>query len=1476
MKKGMRRWIALLLAAAMLFACTVTALAANGLTAATVTLRIEYAEQSETVPVELTVTHRDFSEYGLTDLTDPGYVTPIHVLAEYFVQERQVAVAEVKNYIGISGTYLSTIDGSSGSKQGQGETSWMFAVNDLTPVKPENPSVGYMMADYPVAANDEITFYGVWWGDYMEAVDAYYTYFDQKAYQGVTGEPVEVSLRGRGIYDFSTANQAIGGAEILADQQNAQGDKTATTQTGFVTGEDGKAQLIFQEAGTYVISAQRKNGDYDKWDISRPFAVVTVTASNPTTDEETVDADLEALTLPERVTANLTLPQIGDSGKTVITWTSDKPGVIAADGKVVRPGVGEANETVTLTATLQKATISKEKRLEVVVPAMTEAEREADIQAIKDALKSGSSSYVKVVEGKDTNIVTVLQALADAAVPGSTISLVSASAHSQIDASGSIAYGDSRVKAAITVAIAYGGTSVQHEVTVQVPAHILTAQEEVQADADALTFAQLANGNEAIDKVTQSLRLPTMGSEWYSDIAWSSDNEAVISKYGTVKRPAYGEPNAQVKLTATITLASWSSAAGTATPVTKDFDVTVLAYSEQEYNEAKTKVENSLTALENYEFTYIDAEEPVDPGAVKFDLRLTSNAEAGVDVAWSSNDSAVAVNYLRGKVSRPGIGEQARPVTLTVTASMAGYADTREFQLTVAPLTQAEVEQEAEDLRRVYDALGFDTIKKENANADFVSTNLRMVYGGTPSDGEVAWSTNSNNKDTAKITWETSNADYLASYGTVVARPPLGSPDQQVTLKAKIASQLYSEADVTPLTKEIMVTIPAYTNELKRLTVGDAEAALNGETGAYELLLDSDAEVAALQVEPKDPQSPVTVEQNGTPVAQDGGSYPIALTEQLTTVTVKIGTASLAAAANEQSYTLNIRRKAAPLPDYEAQWNGFRGNAANMAITSAKTARTGDEAYLKWQSKLATGWFSAVGAPIIVDDYIFIASGSTLKKLDKAGNVVATASMASSSGFFSFPVYGDGMLFMPVSQGRIQAFNAETLEPLWISEERSGQQSLCPLVYHDGYVYTGSANADVLNSVDGTYFCLDVRDEDPGRSDEVKAATWEYRIPSGRKGFYWSGGVVVGDSILFGGDNGQLVSHSLTEDRINGTFQAQGDIGCSIAYDAQSGRVYFTTRSGYLYSVGVNADGTLQDGSAVEVKLGNGAESTSTPVVYNGRVYVGTGSMTSAADGSIAVLNAEDLSLIYEVPTGDGLIQASGLLTKGYGDTVYVYFTSNSPDSEVFVLEDYPGNKTAKLSTLFIPEEKNYTTSSLIADAEGTLYYTNDSGNLFAIGNKPIRVEEVTLNRTELALAVGERATLTATITPQNAPNKTVVWASSDPAVATVENGVVRALAAGRTTVTATVDGVSVSCVVTVKTAGEPTAQPTTSPERNEETTPVPTVTPNNTATPTASPEGEEDRTPATGDGEAIWVWLALALIAGGSLVVLTNRKQNA
>ena len=68
-----------------------------------------------------------------------------------------------------------------------------------------------------------------------------------------------------------------------------------------------------------------------------------------------------------------------------------------------------------------------------------------------------------------------------------------------------------------------------------------------------------------------------------------------------------------------------------------------------------------------------------------------------------------------------------------------------------------------------------------------------------------------------------------------------------------------------------------------------------------------------------------------------------------------------------------------------------------------------------------------------------------------------------------------------------------------------------------------------------------------------------------------------------------------------------------------------------------------------------------------------------------------------------------------------------------------------------------------------------------------IAVTGVTLNYNTAALAVGETKTKVATVQPQNATNRNVTWTSSNPTVATVNsNGVVTALSAGTTTITAT------------------------------------------------------------------------------------------
>ncbi|MCH5150232.1 MAG: InlB B-repeat-containing protein [Spirochaetales bacterium] len=85
-------------------------------------------------------------------------------------------------------------------------------------------------------------------------------------------------------------------------------------------------------------------------------------------------------------------------------------------------------------------------------------------------------------------------------------------------------------------------------------------------------------------------------------------------------------------------------------------------------------------------------------------------------------------------------------------------------------------------------------------------------------------------------------------------------------------------------------------------------------------------------------------------------------------------------------------------------------------------------------------------------------------------------------------------------------------------------------------------------------------------------------------------------------------------------------------------------------------------------------------------------------------------------------------------------------------------------------------------------------------GEQEIAVTGVTLNETTKSLEKGATFTLTATVSPENATNKSVKWTTSNPSVATVNGGKVTAIAKGTATITATTtDGAkNASCYVTV------------------------------------------------------------------------------
>lgn len=84
----------------------------------------------------------------------------------------------------------------------------------------------------------------------------------------------------------------------------------------------------------------------------------------------------------------------------------------------------------------------------------------------------------------------------------------------------------------------------------------------------------------------------------------------------------------------------------------------------------------------------------------------------------------------------------------------------------------------------------------------------------------------------------------------------------------------------------------------------------------------------------------------------------------------------------------------------------------------------------------------------------------------------------------------------------------------------------------------------------------------------------------------------------------------------------------------------------------------------------------------------------------------------------------------------------------------------------------------------------------------PVTVSGVALNKKVATVNVGKKVTVKATVTPANADNKTLAWTSSNTKIATVSNGVVKGVKAGRVIITAkTTDGsnISATCTVTVK-----------------------------------------------------------------------------
>lgn len=449
--------------------------------------------------------------------------------------------------------------------------------------------------------------------------------------------------------------------------------------------------------------------------------------------------------------------------------------------------------------------------------------------------------------------------------------------------------------------------------------------------------------------------------------------------------------------------------------------------------------------------------------------------------------------------------------------------------------------------------------------------------------------------------------------------------------------------------------------------------------------------------------------------------------------------------------------------ELSAEWADFRGTQytagqpgtaaySNNGVTAAKTPIHADEGTLYWAVQIGNGYGKdAVGCPILAGDALITYSGNHIYRIDPdTGKTLTEGTMVSNSSYSIVPpTYSDGMVFVGLKDGQIQAFDAVSLKSLWVYTDPLGGQPNSPITVRDGYLYTGFWNGETKKA---NYVCLSITDEDPTQETEEKLATWTY---AQKGGFYWAGAYAGDGFLLLGTDDGYsgydhttgqiLLLDAKTGEKLDGRSGFRGDVRSSVCYDRATDAYYATSKGGDFIRIKLSSDKrSIAESKTLVLQNGNDksiAMSTSTPVVYKGRAYVGVSGSSQFkmyTGHNITVIDlAGEMSIAYRVET-QGYPQTSGLLTTGYegvNEYIYVYFFDNYTPGKLRVLRDHAGQTAADLLTeeispedgtqhetaytLFTPTGKQaqYAICSPIVDKNGTIYFKNDTGCLMAYGS---------------------------------------------------------------------------------------------------------------------------------------------------------------
>lgn len=411
----------------------------------------------------------------------------------------------------------------------------------------------------------------------------------------------------------------------------------------------------------------------------------------------------------------------------------------------------------------------------------------------------------------------------------------------------------------------------------------------------------------------------------------------------------------------------------------------------------------------------------------------------------------------------------------------------------------------------------------------------------------------------------------------------------------------------------------------------------------------------------------------------------------------------------------------APRPtDWKSDWDG-KSNAA-VENVSTPTGALASSWTFDWKAYSGSAYPNA-SEPIVVNGNVYLAVNKRLLKIDaKSGKVLAESNLKTAVGYTSRPIYANGLVIVPLDGGAVQALTADALTTVWVTDSVSETaQSNSQLTIDGNYLYVGTVDVDYGK---GTY--------NNGHLTRINiltgAVSWQH--VNADEGYYWTGATVGDDFVLVPTSAGTVEMLSKSSGDVLGKVSVGAVVNSTCVLSADGSHAYLISRDGKLHVLAIS-DGDSRDADAASriteervVDLGLTGCACVPTTTYDGKLIVGG---EVAGGSALAIIDPANNFAKTLVSSADGAaLPAGGIkgapLVSVQGKDAYVYFTVNYGESPDFVnytsgggVYRYKVGDTEASGVFSATGHYNFCDSPIACDAQGNLYYINDSGTLFKL-----------------------------------------------------------------------------------------------------------------------------------------------------------------